>query len=93
MSKEPVDDKPKRKLKKHTFLIILYSSPSISPPPKHDCKDRFPLGIVNQYDLHFYKEKQTTCKKIRLHFQDGSALGDEQRLQVVHLQDELEGSE
>ena len=68
LAKAPVNDKAKRKPKKHTFKIILYSSPSISPPPRHDCKDRFPLGIVNQYDPHFYIEKQTTCKKIRPHF-------------------------
>ena len=42
---------------KHTSIIILYSSPSISPPPRHDCKDRSPLSIVDQYDLHFYMEK------------------------------------
>jgi hypothetical protein len=57
LAKAPVNDKAKRKLKKHTFIIILYSSPSISPPPRHDCKDRVPLGIADQYDLHFYMEK------------------------------------
>ena len=51
LAKVPVNDKAKVKPKKHTFMIILYSSPSISPPPRHDCKDRAPLGIVNQYDL------------------------------------------
>ena len=61
-------DKTKRRPKKHTSIIMLYLSPSISPPPRHDCKDRAPLGIVNQYDPHFYMEKQNTCKKIRQHF-------------------------
>ena len=57
LAKAQLNDKPKRKPKKHTFVIILYSSPSISPPPRHDCKDRAPLSIVDQYDLHFYTEK------------------------------------
>jgi hypothetical protein len=57
LAKAPVNDKARRKPKKHTSIIILYSSPSISPPPRHDCKDRVPLGIVDQYDLHFYTEK------------------------------------
>ena len=57
LAKAPVNAKVKRKPEKHTFIIMLYSSPSISPPPRHDCKDRSPLGIVDQYDPHFYIEK------------------------------------
>ena len=70
LARAPVNDKglAKRKLKKHTFIMMLYSSPSISPPPRHDCKDRFPLNIADQYDLCFYMEKKTTCKKIRPRF-------------------------
>ena len=57
LAKAPVNDKAKIKPKKHTFKIILYSSPSISPPPRHDCNDRIPLGIVDQYDFNIYMEK------------------------------------
>ena len=69
LAKAPVNDKVKKNnQKKHTSIIILYSSPSISPPPRHDCKDRAPLGIVDQYNVHFNMEKRSTCKKIRPHF-------------------------
>ena len=59
LAKAPINDnlKTKRNPKKRTFIIMLYSSPSISPPPRHDCKDRAPLSIVDQYDLHFYMKK------------------------------------